>query len=181
MKINKLSRNKLFALASIGIIIVLGGGAFAFHSLNDRPRKISEQNTSVENNEAPYDTTQPSDSNSMTTDGENHTPTQYEGESPNKSSSLTGVINYKSVADTTLTIRITIDQTINEGSCRLVLTRASDNKSVTKDATIFQNPSSSSCEGFDIQTAELGGGRWSIEVQLSDGTKTGIIKDSIDI
>lgn len=180
MKNIRLSKKQLLILAPV-IMVVLVGGAFALSSLNTpTPTTDESQDTSSEV-ETMQNTPSPEDDPNISTDEEKKAPIQYEGESPNSSNSLTGVINFKSVVNDNLVIRITIDQAIREGSCRLMLVRTNDNKSVTKDATIIQNPSSSSCEGFDIPIAELGGGNWSIEVQLTDGTRSGIIKESIDI
>lgn len=100
---------------------------------------------------------------------------------PNASSSLTGVINYKSVVGENLSIRITIYQLVNNGSCNLVLARNSDQKRVTKSAEIIQNPSSATCKGFEIPISELGAGKWTISVIITSGEKTGEIKDEVTL
>lgn len=103
----------------------------------------------------------------------------YEGTDPNTSQSLTGVINRASVADGTLTIRTTINQSLTSGSCRLTLTNGQ--KTVTRNVNITPNPSSSTCEGFDVPTSELGSGSWDINITISSGDRTGSLKGGVNI
>lgn len=100
---------------------------------------------------------------------------------PIVSDTLSGVTNYKSVVDDMLSIRVTIYQVLSSGTCTLTLIRSSDGKQVSKTAEIVQNPSSTTCAGFDIPTSELGTGSWNISVGLSGDDKTGRINDEVSI
>lgn len=104
---------------------------------------------------------------------------QYEGESPDDSQSLTGSINYKNIVADELILRVTIDQSLSSGSCQLRLTNAG--KTLTKTALVIPNPSSSSCQGFNVPVSELGSGAWQIEITVSSGDRSGTIVSSITI
>ncbi|MBH2007641.1 hypothetical protein I8H83_03495 [Candidatus Saccharibacteria bacterium] len=103
----------------------------------------------------------------------------YEGDNPNQASDLSGSINYSAVAGTTLIIRTTINQTLSSGACQLTLTNGS--KTITRSSQIAQNPSSSTCEGFDIPTSELSGGTWSITIKITGDSKSGSLSGSATI
>lgn len=103
----------------------------------------------------------------------------YEGGNPNQADSLSGVISYSSVVGSNLVIRTTINQTVGSGTCQLTLRNGSN--VVIKDSGIIQNPSSSTCEGFNVPTAELGGGNWSISIAISGDGKTGTINGNVGI
>ena len=100
---------------------------------------------------------------------------QYEGENPNTLHELTGVINYSAVAGENYTIRVSIDQTLGSGTCKLTMT--ADANTYTAEAPIIQSGSTtSSCEGFDIPLTELSASKkWSINIAISSGDKTGLI------
>lgn len=106
-------------------------------------------------------------------------PQLYEGDNTNRSNSLTGVITTKSVASGSLTIRNTINQLVDTGSCKLTLTSGS--RTVTRSVEIIQNPSSSTCAGFDVPVAELGQGQWSIQIDITSGDKQATLKDTVNI
>lgn len=116
-------------------------------------------------------------------DGSSNSPDNKQSgtDKPNTSETLSGTINYKSVVGETLSVRATIYQIIDTGTCSLTLTRTSDNKTVSKTAEVAQNPSSSTCKGFDIPVSELGSGQWNIKVVVTDGGKTGEITDEVSL
>lgn len=103
----------------------------------------------------------------------------YEGENVDNSRTLTGVISYKSVVDGSLVIRTTINQMLGSGICSLTLSNGQ--KTVTRSSGIAQNPSSSTCEGFSVPTAELGNGTWDIKIQVSSDSRTGTLSDSFSL
>ena len=92
---------------------------------------------------------------------------------------LTGLINYKGVVGDNLVIRITIDQPISGGSCNLKLMK--NEKTIQRAVDIFRNPSSATCQGFDVPTAELESGLWSVIVTVNSGGKTMSITDTVNI
>ena len=142
------------------------------------------------------DSTKPNDSsnngrtdNSSSASNDNtgsKTPTQYEGANPNNNSSLTGIINYKSVVNNTLQIRTTINQYLDEGSCILTL-NGPNGQTYTNSVNIIANPSSSTCYGFDIpldliQTdQDKRRGEWTINIHMTSGTRAGDLQDKITL
>lgn len=132
-----------------------------------------------DNNGKPANSSSASDDN---TGGK--TPTQYEGANPNNNSSLTGIINYKSVVNNTLQIRTTINQYLDEGSCILTL-NGPNGQTYTNSVNIIANPSSSTCYGFDIPLDLIQAdqdkrrGEWTINIHMTSGTRTGDLQDKI--
>ena len=105
---------------------------------------------------------------------------QYEGEDPNEAEDLSGVVTYAAVSGSNLVIRVSIDQYLSEGSCELTLRRGG----VTiynSIASIVGNASTSTCEGFDVPTGELGGGNVEIVINLSAGGRNGVISGEASI
>lgn len=167
----------VFLLAGIGV------GTYALLSQDNQPEN---KTTSKGLPKASRQSTDSGKSNSTDngTDTAGHESTKeiqppYEGENVNNSQSLTGVINYKSVVDGSLVIRTTINQMLGSGTCSLTLT--SGQKTVTRTSNITQNPSSSTCEGFNIPTSELGSGDWKIEIQVVSDGRAGTLNDNVNL
>lgn len=106
------------------------------------------------------------------------TPPKYEGPDPNTLDKITGSLTHVSVNSDNLVIRANIDQTIS-GECKLTLSNS--NKTVIKTAPTVNNPSSSSCQGFDVPVSELGSGNWQIKIVVTANHKTGTISGSTNI
>ncbi len=111
------------------------------------------------------------------------TPTQYEDNSGSKpkTGALSGVINYSSVVDDKLVIRVTINNDPLDGTCRLSLTSKSTSKTVTRSASIISNPSSSTCDGFSIPVKELSKGLWNIVIQIESNGVSGKISGEVSV
>ena len=106
--------------------------------------------------------------------------TQYEGEDPNKSEELTGVVTYTGVTDGVLMVRMSIDQYLTEGTCELILTR--NGAIIYSDkADIVGDVSTAMCKGFDVPVADLGGGSVEVTINLSAGGRVGTIRGEADI
>ncbi len=105
---------------------------------------------------------------------------QYEGENPNNTNSLTGVITYAGVSDQTLIIRLNIDQYLNSGSCKLSLSK-NGAEYYSGSANIFADVSTSTCQGFNISTNNLPSGNYLITIELNSDNKTGIIAGSVNL
>lgn len=108
------------------------------------------------------------------------TPIQNEGSDVNQLPNLTGYISNKSVNQTQqqLTIRVVINQFLSQnGSCHLTLTK--DKHTVSITAPTIDNPSSSTCEGFDVPLSQLSSGKWKLQIVIKSGDKQGIINDEV--
>lgn len=112
-------------------------------------------------------------------DPNDKTPRQYEGPDVNTLDYLSGVITYADAIDNELIISTTIDQYLSTGTCELTLTQGS--KTVSRTASIIANPSSSTCDGFNIPLNEFNSGTWNINIKLTSGDKNGIIAGEVDL
>lgn len=111
---------------------------------------------------------------------EEKTPTQHEGPSANASASLTGSISYidTSTADQ-LSIRVNIDQFLEDGTCTLHLTQGE--RDYYFEALIILSASTSTCRGFDIDTVDIPSGDYDLRIDLSSGEKTGTINGKVTL
>ncbi len=105
---------------------------------------------------------------------------QYDGESPNVTETLTGVITYAAVNWEKLMIRININQYLEEGVCALTLKQAG-NIVYSSTAGIIGSVATATCEGFDIPTTELPSGEMQIMISLDANGKTGEINGEVKL
>ena len=105
---------------------------------------------------------------------------QYDGESPNKSETLTGMITYANVMDGELVIRTNIDQFLQTGSCNLVISRNGVTY-YTSTVGIQESVTTSTCDGYKIPIGELSEGDFSVEIGLESGEKSGKITGRVRI
>ena len=105
---------------------------------------------------------------------------QYEGDDPNTTEELTGVITYAGVNGDKLMIRVNIDQFLDSGECGLGLRQAGMNVYNTS-ARVVSNASTATCEGFDVPVNELGEGNYQITIKLNAGGKTGTINGEVNV
>lgn len=105
---------------------------------------------------------------------------QYDGEDPNEGTSVTGVITYASVNGGNLMIRMNIDQYLSGGNCKLSLVQ---NGAVVFEATavVIDAVSTSTCEGFNVPMAGLGGGKTMINIVVTSGDKSGTISGEVEL
>lgn len=192
MRVQRKSKKPII-IASVIIVALISAGLIWYYASstksnteNSQGQSTSSQGDSRSNDDtrgSQEDSSQPqSDKDSgqsVEHEKEKDLPQLYEGDNTNRSNSLTGVITTKSVSGGNLTIRNTINQLVDTGSCKLTLT--SDSRTVTRSVEIIQNPSSSTCAGFDVPVAELGQGQWSIQIDITSGDKQATLKDTVKI
>lgn len=105
---------------------------------------------------------------------------QYDGDDPNASESLTGVITYSSINDGVLSIRVNIDQYLTEGTCNIYLTQ-NESTLYSDSVAIIDAASTSTCEGFDISLTEEMTGSIQILIDIFSGEKVGQIAGGVDL
>ena len=105
---------------------------------------------------------------------------QYEGEDPNKAEGLSGSVTYAGKIDNRITIRLNIDQYLNEGSCELHLIK-NGTEIYSDTANIMGSVSTATCEGFDILATDIESGKYDIVINISSGEKKGTIRGEINI
>lgn len=192
MRVQRKSKKPII-IASAIIVALISAGLIWYYASSTKPNteNIQGQSTSSQGDSRSNDDTRGSQEDSaqpqsdkdsgqsVEHEKEKDLPQLYEGDNTNRSNSLTGVITTKSVASGSLTIRNTINQLVDTGSCKLTLTSGS--RTVTRSVEIIQNPSSSTCAGFDVPVAELGQGQWSIQIDITSGGKQATLKDTVNI
>lgn len=180
MKIKKQKNNKkiilVCALVAILVVAAILIGLYFYNKNNSSDKINNSESQEGQTSEFGYIAGTDSDE----ADPDKKTPVQYDGENPNDNPSLTGVVNYKSIVDDQLVIRVTIDQSLSSGTCSLKMTNAAGSV-LEKNTSIVANPSSSACNGFDIPLSELSSGNWRITISLSGGDKTGVVESEVDI
>lgn len=187
MRKNKKQKTLWIILIIISILAIYLASAkyFAFFPFaSNQPKSNVDSPTKLKTEQTPEKTTpdkaeQPDQSPER--EIEKDLPTQYEGEDPNSSTNLTGTITYKAVSDGQLVLRTNINQSLGSGSCVLKLTHSSSGRVVTKQVNIIANPSSATCEGFNVATSELGSGLWNINIRISSSGKTGILTSTVEL
>lgn len=105
---------------------------------------------------------------------------QYDGESPNKSETLTGLITYADVINDELVIRINIDQFLQSGNCNLVMSRNGITY-YSQSVGIQESVTTSTCDGYKIPVSELPKGDLQVEIGLDSNGKTGKITGKVRI
>lgn len=178
---NKKTRNNngiRFILCVLLLLIGCGVGFFAARKLfgdgiNDTQSKpdaavIDDDNTTPEKND---------NSKIAGVENEDKTPIKYDGEDPNKSEVITGSITRSDVTNGKAVIRVNIDQYLSSGTCAIAI------GSFSESANIIANASTSTCEGFDIDIANLSGlsGETSFSIEIISGDKKGTINGSISL
>lgn len=105
---------------------------------------------------------------------------QYDGESPNKSETLTGLITYADVVNDELVIRVNIDQFLQSGNCSLTMSRNGVTH-YTQTVGIQESVTTSTCDGYKIPVSELPKGDFSVEINLDSDGKSGKITGRVRI
>ena len=188
---NKRRHSKRPAIIWFLVIFVLVIITTAVYFLLLQPREVKQSKQSTEVQAEHLQTEKnpnPNDSKSKTEEkedleaGKTHqTPKQYENTDTNPTTKLTGFITYSGKNDNNLTIRITINQLLKEtGTCTLTLTSTNGQK-IERTATTIDNPSSATCQGFDIPLSEIPVGDYQINIDIKTAHQNGNIKGSITI
>ena len=107
------------------------------------------------------------------------TPEQYEGQDVNQLDKLTGTITYSEKSGDKYRIRVNINQFLKlPGTCKLTITSASTIV-YTQTVSIISNPSSGSCEGFDIPLSSIPSGDLNVKIEVNANQKTCLIEGRI--
>ena len=113
------------------------------------------------------------------------TPPRYEGGSVQNSETLTGAINGMSVVGDNLSIRVTINQYINDENGRCNLTLTSPNGATYEYwSDLILNPQTTSCYGWDIPLSDFGGsisGHWTAQVVVTGDNRAGTFTREVDL
>lgn len=174
------NNNRKWIWMGAGVLIIVIAVAVVVVSVNkvSETTNWQEQNRSAKTEKEIENTNESTDQNVDVPKKEDVK--QYEGDSPNKSETLTGAISYIGVNGGDLNIRLNIDQYLTTGSCTLNLTQG-ESIIYSKIAAIEGSVSTSTCDGFKIPVSELPTGAMMVEIILESGNKYGKIVRELQI
>ena len=189
----KSRKNKIIVWSLFFLVLIILAGVIVYQILKDNnksskvpilPEKTEKieskiENTSVTNSETiKTEDGTPEDAAAGRTP---KTPEKYEGQDVNQLEKLTGTITYSAKTTDKYRILVNIDQFLKlPGTCMLSVISAG--KVVYNDyVNIISNPSSGSCEGFDIPLTKLSPGEYNIKIEVNANQKTGIIEGKVTI
>lgn len=189
----KSRKNKIIVWSLFFLVLIILAGVIVYQILKDNsksskvpilPEKTEKieskiENTGVTNSETiKTEDGTPEDAAAGRTP---KTPEKYEGQDVNQLEKLTGTITYSAKTTDKYRILVNIDQFLKlPGTCMLNVISAG--KVVYNDyVNIISNPSSGSCEGFDIPLTKLSPGEYNIKIEVNANQKTGIIEGKVTI
>lgn len=176
-------RQPRFYIILVLVIIMILGIYLIVSRTGSSNKEIETSNNTIgavpSKTEAKGENSEEEDKNAAT--GKKQTPSQYDGDDPNKLDEITGYISYSAVNYDNYNIRLTINQYLTSGSCELALTSA-DGQVITKTAPVVASASTSTCQGFDIPLSELSSSNsWQISINISAEYKKGTITGDISL
>jgi hypothetical protein len=168
MYLNKTHKTRTIIIIVVIVLFVLGGGAMFYWynltqtSTNDLPNQPATNSSEQVNSE---------NSANRETDKD---PLQNDSAGVNQGG-LTAYITAKNVVDGQLQIRVLIEQYLSSGDCQITI------GNFDSQVSVIQNPSSSSCAGWDIPLAQLGSGRQAITISITSDDKSVAITDEASL
>ena len=189
----KARKNKVIVWSLFFLVLIILAGVIVYQILKDNQSRSktpslaeSTQNieNKIENHNIPEAKTINNEDGTLEDAAAGHTPKtpeKYEGQDVNQLEKLTGTITYSAKAADKYRIRVNIDQFLKlPGTCKLTVLSAS--KVVYTDSvSVISNPSSGSCEGFDIPLSKLPSGTYDFKIEVNANQKTGIIEGEATI
>ena len=176
------SKKWLFWVLIVILLVAVGAGTYLVWNLYSKNQETTEK---MEAAEEKTETNEEEGENSEVIDeAEGAVPEKkvrlYEGEDPNKTAELTGVITGTNIVNENLMIWTNIDQFLSSGRCELVVSQ-DGRKVYGKTTNIVADVATSYCEDLSVPVAEIGSGTYQILVNLSSGEKTGVINGEATI
>ena len=147
---------------------------------NDNKPKEDEDSSQVEEEEKTEEEGEPEVEEEVKTSEEDDKKVkQYEGEDPNEQVELSGSVTYAAFLNNNVTIRVNIDQFLDEGNCELNIVK--NNEVVyNENARVINSASTSTCEGFDFYSPAVTPGKYGIVIRVTSGEKTGLISGVLE-
>ena len=160
------------ALLIVTIAVIVISGRKAQQEIGTNP---TEQQSDEEQNSGDEDGDK--EENNESNSGENG---EISGEvDENDENKITGNIDYRALVGDTLSIRTTINELFNDGTCSLTITGPHEQVYKLTDKIIPNSASTSTCVGFDInmdlveKDEERRAGKWTITIDLASSGRTG--------
>ncbi len=184
MVAQKRKNNKKWLWWGAGILVLIAigvGGWLIWQNNNGEKNNETETSKTEEQNTENTESTENTGTAEVASEAvEKKKIIQYDGEDPNEANELSGAVTFAGVNGEKLMIRVNIDQYLTEGKCELTLKKDGANM-YNSIANIIGNASTSTCEGFDVPTSELGGGTVEININISAGERSGVIHGEANV
>ena len=189
----KSRKNKVIVWSLFFLVLIILAGVIVYQILKDNQSRsktpsLAESTQNIENKIENHNIPEAKTINNEDGTPEDaaagrtpKTPEKYEGQDINQLEKLTGTITYSAKTTDKYRILVNIDQFLKlPGTCMLSVISAG--KVVYNDyVNIISNPSSGSCEGFDIPLTKLSPGEYNIKIEVNANQKTGIIEGKVTI
>ena len=189
----KSRKNKIIVWSLFFLVLIILAGVIVYQILKDNnksskspilPEKTEKIESKIENTGVTNSETIKTEDGTPEDAAAGRTPKKpekYEGQDVDKLEKLTGTITYSTKTTDEYRIRVNVDQFLKlPGTCMLSVISAG--KVVYTDyVNIISNPSSGSCEGFDIPLTKLSPGEYDIKIEVNANQKTGIIEGKVTI
>lgn len=184
----KKNQKKKWAIVLVGIVLLIGVGTGTYFVLKNLNGKKNDNTEIIDDNQkkdeiVKVDSSKDDGGNGSGNGDENSGKPkviQYDGDNPNEAETLSGAITFAGVTENILMIRVNIDQYLESGECELTLRKGNDTI-YNSIASIIGGPSTATCEGFDVSTAGLGGGKIQIDINLNANGRSGVIRGEANI
>jgi hypothetical protein len=172
MKTNKKRRKKIiYILLPLAVIIVLLAVCIYFYTRT--------ANTNTPTNTQTPAIPQTIDYAPSTTEQKQAVETKKISNQTPVSTKFTATIS-KNTSNNIIQIRSVINgATSNNGTCDLTITKGAE--TVSKSAATYALPSSSTCQGFDINRSELSAGTWQINMTVTINGERATADDEIKL
>lgn len=189
----KARKNKVIVWSLFFFVLIVLAGVIVYQILKDNQSRmkspsLAESTQNIENKIENTNTPEAKTINNEDGTTEDaaagrtpKTPEKYEGQDVNQLEKLTGTITYSAKSANFYRIRVNIDQFLKlPGACKLTVLSA-DRVVYTDSVNVVSNPSSGTCEGFDIPLAKLASGDYNIKIEITANQKTGVIEGRVNI
>jgi cytoskeletal protein RodZ len=180
----KKSLNKKIPVIILVILLLAVGGTlvyvYAFHgTLFGQSKTTSPATTPETKTNSTDDQKSAGDSIKQTSVNSTQPTTTGTSDSTTGKTSTNVTITTAEQAGSTYQIRAQISAITNTGTCTLTLTKGST--VVTKTASVQALASTSTCEGFNIDTSELSSGNWQLLLKFENDSLTGSASQTITV
>ena len=169
MKIKSSSNKKRYIIVAATIVALISVGAFTYSQFSGNDEK--EQTEKKVNYDSPkQEQVQAGNDKKSEIVKQDSTPSQ-----PTAALNLSVTASQQN--GETVQIRTLIDNVVASGTCQIELTQRS--KKVSKSVPLQALPSSSTCQGFDIPTSELGAGLWEFSITATSDSASGNVNGTV--
>ena len=181
----KSSKGKIIAIIAI-VLVILGAAAYTVYALNNNNSTSSDKNSQntvdgVNYGEATDE--QKEAGSDQKGNEQNEAPTSNPGDPITVAFTALNPPDPNNIdpaqRTTNLTIRVRIDLVTSSGTCDLTLTKGAT--TITKTSGTQAGPTTSTCQGFNIEQSELSSGEWKATLKVVSGDREGSVSKTFTV